>query len=162
MSWDKPQTISRIRLFFDTDFDIILDECVVAPAELERIYMPWLESRYLSFPALVHKLPVYRFRASFVGRLEDFVVEARSLAPQAAGDVRFAYRADSSAYRYDGFLDLYRADYGFWTSAPFLGAGNFRGRFSGAYADSLSSFRLGAMAGHVNLFDSHVRGLHFW
>ena len=100
---------------FETDFDITLDDCLASPAELERLYLPWIDPHYLDFPDPVHKIGAYRLAIDFKGRLEDFVVEAESGTFGALGSVRLAYEADSAAYRYSGGMDMRRVDYGLFT-----------------------------------------------
>lgn len=144
---------------FETDFDITLDDCLASPAELERLYLPWIDPHYLDFPDPVHKIGAYRLAIDFKGRLEDFVVEAESGTFGALGSVRLAYEADSAAYRYSGGMDMRRIDCGLFTGLSALGGGSLRGTFEGEGGDSLSCFDLEACVSRLALFDGRLRGV---
>ena len=149
--------------FRETDFNLALHDCQVVPAELEILYLPWIETHYLKFPEAVHRAGIYSVDGEFNGRIEDFSVKIESTTPAARGNISLAYQVDSThsdRYRYGGQINLYHVDYQLFSGTSFLGNGNLYGNFNGEVADSLSLFNLSGRAGHIEIGGAPMHNLY--
>lgn len=146
--------------FFETDFNIDFKDTKVSPPELEAIYMPWLKSHYVKIPEILHKYDTFNFEGNFEGRIEDFVVKARSTTPGMEGNVIFNCVLDSIGdIRYDGWLGLGYVQFGFLTEQSFLGRGAFFGKFDGVLGDSTSHFNMSSNIRRLQVFDRNIRDI---
>lgn len=146
--------------FFDTDFQVEFTDARISPPELEAIYMPWLESRYVKIPEMLHKYDYFTFDGNFKGKIEDFVLDAKSVTPGMEGTVllNYALNADGD-YRYGGRTNLYRVNFGFLTGQSFLKNGSFFVNFEGVMGDSTSRFGMSGALGYLNVYDGRLRGV---
>ena len=146
--------------FWETDFDITFRDSRIASEELEGIYMPWLESHYVKLPDLLHKYRTFDLEGNFKGRIEDFILTAKSETPGLLGSIGLTYKPDTVAgHRYHGSFRFYHVDYGFLTGQSYLGNGSYFGKYTGYLRDSSSAFTLNSRIGHVNLFHGSVRNI---
>lgn len=146
--------------FFDADFNLDITSSRVSPTELEAIYMPWLDDRYLEIPEMLHKYEVFNVEGNFRGKIEDFLVQAKSTTPGLEGDVLLTLVMDSTGgYRYRGEVGLNHVKYGFLTGQSMIGDGSLYGAFEGISEDTLSSFTLSSRVGYLDVFDTRVHNI---
>lgn len=146
--------------FFDTDFQINFTDARIAPSELEALYMPWLESRYVKIPEMLHKYDYFTFDGDFKGKIEDFVLDVKSVTPGMEGTVLLNYAMDDNGeYRYGGRANLFRVNFGFLTGQSFLKNGSFFGNFEGVMGDSTSRFGMSSALGYLDVFNGRLRGV---
>ncbi len=146
--------------FFDTDFTIEFTDTRISLPELEAIYMPWLESRYVKIPEMLHKYDYFTFDGTFKGKIEDFVVDAKSVTPGMEGSLVFNYVLDSAGdYRYGGRANLFRVNFGFLTGQSFLKNGSLFANFNGVLGDSTSRFGMSSALGYLDVYDGRLRGV---
>ena len=147
--------------FFDTDFTISFTEGKVSPEEMNRIYMPWLESHYLGLPEQVCKFDVFDLSGTFQGKIEDFHLAFRSETPGLTGEITLTYAPDTTGggSLYRGDVNFDQVDYGFLSGTDFLKNGNFRGRFNGGVKEEVSFF-MNSRMDRLRLFDAQLRDIH--
>lgn len=146
--------------FFETDFNIDFTDTRVSPPEVEAIFMPWLENHYVKIPRMLHKYDYFTFDGNFKGKIEDFVLNTRSVTPGMEGGVVFNYAVDSTGdYHYGGRLTLSRVNFGFLTGQSFLKNGSFRGNFNGVLGDSISRFGMSSVLGYLDVYGGRLRGV---
>lgn len=146
--------------FFETDFNIDFTDTKISPPELEAIYMPWLENHYVKIPEMLHKYDVFNFEGNFEGKIEDFVVKARSTTPGMEGNMILNYALDSVGdFRYNGWFGLGHVQFGFLTGQSFLGRGSFFGKFDGVMGDTVSRFNLASNIRRLNVYENEIRDI---
>ncbi|MDR1273190.1 MAG: translocation/assembly module TamB domain-containing protein [Odoribacteraceae bacterium] len=158
---------SRLRLSFrseglpsvpNTRFEIELLESHLSPAELRKIYLPWLEGEHLPIPEILDRYGAFDLSARFSGGVDHFEVTAASTTPGLEGTVSLNYRSDTTGYHYAGKARLDHLDYALLAGQTFLGTGTFEGDFNGAGGEK-ADFAMEGRAGQLPLFNTSLQQL---
>lgn len=130
----------------NTVFNIELHQAHLHPNDLKTVYLPWFD-RYIPMPAPLQQMSYLDFdRINFDGTLADFIVRAKSVTPDLAGELSFRYApcADSlpDCASMGGEFRFGQVNLGKLAGQSLVGYGSCSGSYAGTWNEEGPAFHM--------------------